>query len=265
MHDLMTTYGVSVVLHAAAYKHVPMIEMQPIAGIENNLFGTLSLAQAALDAGAKKFLLVSTDKAISPKGMLGATKLLAEQAIWDLAERAKETQFSAVRFGNVHGSSGSVVPLWERQIAQGGPVTITDPNATRYFMTVEEAARLVLQSVVFSCGKDLFALDMGPARSILSLAKEMLAEAGKPGLAITYTGLRPGERLHEPAPVTASMGQTLHPRILRATPDPTLGGDIRLLLRGLSTAVAENDAKAVQRLVDQWVFSRIEDDKRRSV
>ncbi|GGE54578.1 polysaccharide biosynthesis protein [Actibacterium pelagium] len=263
MRHLMTSNGVSVVLHAAAYKHVPVVEMHPISGIENNLFGTLSLAEAAVDAQVEKFLLVSTDKAIAPKGMLGASKLLAEQAIWDLCNRSPKTMFSAVRFGNVYGSSGSAIPIWQKQVAQGGPITLTDPKATRYFMSLDEATRLVLQSAVLSAGRDLFALDMGPARSILSLAKDVMAQAGRPDLPITFTGLRPGERLHEPAPVSSCMGQTLHPRILRAKPEPLLPGDIRLLLRSLSAAVSENDPAAIQRLIDQWVFSKPVSGRRR--
>ena len=254
MQQLIHRHNVSVVLHAAAYKHVPMVEANPIPGLENNLFGTLSLARAAKAERVDRFLLISTDKAIAPNGMLGTSKLLAERAVLDLAANSEATRFSLVRFGNVYGSSGSVVPVFQRQIARGEPVTLTDPAATRYFMSVQEAAELVLHAVTLSCGQDIFALDMGPPKSIHTLAREMIAESGRPDLPIRIIGLRPGERLDEQRPVTPDMTETAHPRIFRKIVRDHSGGDLALFVRSLKAAIEINDETAVRRLVDQWVF-----------
>lgn len=258
MRGLMRHYGVSVVLHAAAYKHVPLVEMNPVPGVQNNLFGTLATARAARDAGVERFVLISTDKAIAPTGMLGASKYLAELAVMDLAGDTRATRFSIVRFGNVYGSSGSVVPLFRQQIDRGGPLTVTDPDATRFFLRVEEAAELVLTSARLTQGRELFAFDMGHPISIRGLANRLMLSAGRPNLPVTVTGLRPGERLHECSPVTPDMLATAHPRIFRRQVPEREVGDIGLLLRGLQTAIAAYDEAAVRRLIDRWVRNRAE-------
>merc|ERR1711969_177450 len=170
--------AVDVVLHAAAYKHVPMVEANPLAGLANNVLGTATLAREAQEAGVERFVLISSDKAVRPTNVMGASKRLAELVVQDLAARPGKTRFSMVRFGNVLGSSGSVIPLFEEQIARGGPVTLTDPKVTCYFMTVSEAARLVLLAGSFARGGDVFVLDMGDPVPIKKLARQMIEGAG---------------------------------------------------------------------------------------
>ncbi len=265
MERLIQQFSVSAVLNTAAYKHVPMVETNPVAGIENNLFGTLSVARAAKTTSVDRFLQVSTDKAIAPRGMLGASKYLAEQAVFDLACEPSATRYSIVRFGNVYGSSGSVVPLFQRQISRGGPITLTDPEATRYFMSIGEAANLVLSATALSKGGDIFALEMGRPQSILALARKLMRDAGKPGLRIEFTGLRPGERLHEQSPVSEDMLPTCHPKIFRSASKPAQRQDLRLLLRGLKAAVATYDSEAVRRLVEQWVYAPSKEEEAKSL
>ena len=171
---IMRNQKVEIVLHAAAYKHVPLIEENEIEGARNNILGTRTLAESAMAAGVERFILVSTDKAVRPTNIMGATKRLAELVLQDLASRSVKTRFSMVRFGNVLGSSGSVLPLFQKQIRQGGPVTVTHPDVTRFFMTIPEASRLVLLAGAFSEGGDVFVLDMGKPMRIIDIARRMI-------------------------------------------------------------------------------------------
>lgn len=227
---IMKRYGVQTVYHAAAYKHVPMVEGNVIEGIRNNVFGTLHTAQAAVAAGVETFVLVSTDKAVRPTNVMGATKRLAELVCQALANSQSTTVFSMVRFGNVLGSSGSVVPLFRRQIQSGGPITVTHPEITRYFMTIPEAAQLVIQAGSLAKGGDVFVLDMGDPVNITELAKHMVRLSGlepfcsetmkrsdqSGDIEIVYTGLRPGEKLYEELLVGENVARTCHDRIMTA-------------------------------------------------
>lgn len=189
----------TVVFHAAAYKHVPMLESQVLIAIKNNIFGTRVMAEAAHALGIKKFILVSTDKAVNPSNIMGLSKRVGELICQNLND-ISQTQFITVRFGNVLGSNGSIVPLFKKQIAQGGPVTVTHPEITRYFMTIPEAAQLILQATLIGKGGEIFVLEMGERVSIVYLAKQMIRLAGKrpdEDIKIEYVGLRPGEKLHE--------------------------------------------------------------------
>lgn len=214
------------IYHAAAYKHVPLVELNPFEGIRNNFLGTRLTAQVAEETGVEDFVLISTDKAVRPTNIMGASKRLAELALQALAAKpGVKTRFSMVRFGNVLGSSGSVVPLFRQQIAKLGPVTITDPEVTRFFMTIPEAAQLVIQAGAMAKGGDVFVLDMGEPIRIIDLAKRMIALAGyavkEPGqpygdIEIKVTGLRPGEKLYEELLIGNDPKKTEHPRIMKA-------------------------------------------------
>lgn len=226
--SVMIETGAEVVFHAAAYKHVPLVEGNPVAGLANNMIGTSIFAEAAATAGAARFILISTDKAVRPKSVMGGTKRLAELAVQDMARRNKNTHYSIVRFGNVLGSSGSVLPLFRSQIARGGPITLTHDDATRYFMTIDEAAQLVLVTGAFSGGVglgDVFVLDMGRPIRIRDLAEQMIRADGlrvcdkaapDGDIEIVITGLRPGEKLHEELLIGRDFLPTPHPKILRA-------------------------------------------------
>ena len=225
LHAIFSGYRPTTVYHAAAYKHVPMVEDNPGEGILNNVFGTLNMAQAAKQHGARRFVLVSTDKAVRPTNVMGASKRLAEMVLQAYAQQAADTCFTMVRFGNVLGSSGSVVPLFRRQIAEGGPITLTHPDVTRYFMTIPEAAQLVLQAGAMAVGGDVFVLDMGQPIKIIDLARRMvqlsgltLCEPDHPhgDIAIEVTGLRPGEKLYEELLIGDNPEPTGHPRIMKA-------------------------------------------------
>lgn len=222
---VMQRFDIHIVYHAAAYKHVPIVENNVIEGVKNNLFGTKIVADAALRNNVKHFLLISTDKAVRPTNIMGATKRLAELVLQDLAARSTSTVFSMVRFGNVLDSSGSVVPQFREQISKGGPITVTHKDIVRYFMTISEAAQLVIQSTSLAEGGDVFVLDMGEPVKILDLAKEMalltghsIKDENNPNgdIEIIFTGLRPGEKLYEELLVGKSCEGTVHPRILRA-------------------------------------------------
>ncbi|KAF4533599.1 hypothetical protein B566_EDAN005646 [Ephemera danica] len=221
----MKSFGVQTVYHAAAYKHVPLVEHNPIEGIRNNSIGTRRMAEAALAAGVETFVLISTDKAVRPTNVMGASKRLAELLLQALARRSKATRFCMVRFGNVLGSSGSVVPLFRKQIAAGGPITLTHPEITRYFMTIPEAAQLVIQAGSMGVGGEVYVLDMGQPVRIIDLAKRMVhlsglevrdAEHQDGDIAIEIVGLRPGEKLYEELLIGENVEGTTHPLIMRA-------------------------------------------------
>ncbi|MFC2966994.1 polysaccharide biosynthesis protein [Acidimangrovimonas pyrenivorans] len=265
---VMTEQEIDVVLHAAAYKHVPLVEANPLAGLANNVLGTRTLADVAGEAGVKSFILISTDKAVRPANVMGASKRLAEMVVQDLAKRSKDTVFSMVRFGNVLGSSGSVVPLFHEQIAKGGPVTLTHEDVSRYFMTIGEAARLVLLAGSFargndeSRGGDVFVLDMGEPVKIRELARQMIEDQGYTvrdadnpdgDIEIVTTGLRPGEKLTEELLIGEGLLTTPHPKILRAEESSLSELEVAGALRALRAALASGDSEAGLAMLRRWV------------
>ncbi|HQQ71075.1 MAG TPA: nucleoside-diphosphate sugar epimerase/dehydratase, partial [Alicycliphilus sp.] len=249
------------VYHAAAYKHVPMVEANAAQGVLNNVFGTLSVVRAAMRHGARHFVLISTDKAVRPTNVMGASKRVAEQVLQALAPQGG-TRFSMVRFGNVLGSSGSVIPLFRRQIAAGGPVTVTHPEVTRYFMTIPEAAQLVLQAGAMAQGGDLFLLDMGESIRIADLARRMVALSGltvrsdehpEGDIAIRFTGLRPGEKLYEELLIGDNPMPTAHPRILRAREVHASWDELQPALAALRHAALADDTAAIKAWLQRLV------------
>ena len=261
---IMTRHAVEVVIHAAAYKHVPIVEDNTLSGFANNVIGTQVLAQVAQDCKVRNFILISTDKAVRPGNMMGASKRLAEMIVQDMATRHGQhgTLYSMVRFGNVLGSSGSVIPLFQDQISKGGPVTLTHPEVTRYFMTIPEATRLVLLSGSFARSGDLFVLDMGEPVSIEKLARQMIEahgysvrDAANPDgdIEIRLTGLRPGEKLHEELLIGDGQLTTLHPKILQAREGHLSQIEIAACLKAIRTALAEADEAALRTIVTRYV------------
>ena len=239
MEAIFQQYRPAAVFHAAAHKHVPLMEAQPREAIRNNVFGTTQVADLAHRYGARRFVLVSTDKAINPTNVMGATKRMAEIRVQAMQTRPDTTtQFMAVRFGNVLGSSGSVVPTFARQIAAGGPVKVTHPDVTRYFMTIPEAVTLVLQAAAQGCGGDIFVLDMGQPVKIVDLARQMIELSGlKPDhdVRIEFTGLRPGEKLFEELSHSGeNIAQTEHSKIMRFISDPIEDREAELILAELA-------------------------------
>lgn len=264
---LIVEHDVKVILHAAAYKHVPMVELNPIAGIRNNVFGTLTVAQAAFDHGIERFVLVSTDKAVRPLGIMGASKRLAEILVGDLARRSSRTIFTMVRFGNVLGSSGSVVPIFNEQISRGGPITVTDPEVTRYFMTVQEACRLVLWAGTLAQGGEIFVLDMGKPVRIADLARQVVTAAGYTvrdaqnpdgDIEIVITGLRHGEKLHEELSLSQALQPTSHPKLKCARELFLSEFEIARAIQSLRSAVDRADARAVVEEAMRWVNRDLE-------
>lgn len=245
VREVMAAFDVKTVYHAAAYKHVPIVEQNLFEGIHNNIFGTLYAANAAIDAGVESFVLISTDKAVNPTNTMGATKRFAELILQALHTQTRNTQFSIVRFGNVLESSGSVVPLFKEQIKNGGPVTVTHRDIIRYFMTIPEAAQLVIQAGSMATGGDVFVLDMGKPVKILDLAMRMInlmgltvkdAEHPHGDIEIRFVGLRPAEKLFEELLIGANVSGTDHPRIMRADEDCLAMSRVSELLNQLKQA-----------------------------
>lgn len=275
--DVMKTWRVDTVYHAAAYKHVPMVEHNIAEGVLNNVIGTLNTAQAALQAGVANFVLISTDKAVRPTNVMGSTKRFAELTLQALSRepapvffgdaanvsRVNKTRFTMVRFGNVLGSSGSVIPLFHKQIKSGGPLTVTHPKITRYFMTIPEAAQLVIQAGSMGRGGDVFVLDMGEPVKIVELAEKMIHLSGlsvrseknlQGDIAIEFTGLRPGEKLYEELLIGDNVAITQHPMIMSANEDFLPWDVLKSRLSELLVAVAADDYSRVRKLLRETVY-----------
>lgn len=272
---LIRTFEIDTIYHAAAYKHVPLVEFNPAEGVLNNVFGTMEVAKAAIDEGVESFVLVSTDKAVRPTNVMGASKRMAELVCQAYAEAQTDTRFSMVRFGNVLGSSGSVVPLFRKQIEKGGPITVTHPDITRYFMTIPEAAQLVIQASGMATGGDVFVLDMGKPVKIVELATRMVKLSGlnyrfmsvpadaktittqesevsddkKGEISIRFTGLRPGEKLYEELLATDSAKKTRHPRIMTASESFLPWAELKTVLAQLEAACKNQDAEKLRELL----------------
>jgi FlaA1/EpsC-like NDP-sugar epimerase len=265
VEKVCNTFGVHTIYHAAAYKHVPMVEKNPAEAVWNNIIGTLHTAQAAIHTGVETFVLISTDKAVRPTNTMGATKRFAElilQALSDNATDEQKTRFTMVRFGNVLGSSGSVVPLFREQIAKGGPVTVTDKRIIRYFMTIPEASQLVIQAGAMGQGGDVFVLDMGEPIRIVDLAKRMIHlsglqikdEAHPDGdIEIQFTGLRAGEKLYEELLIGDNVSKTTHPRIMRAEESMIVWTELEKILNALTHATREDDFEQLRVILQQAV------------
>lgn len=274
--DVMKTWHVDTVYHAAAYKHVPMVEHNIAEGVLNNVIGTLNTAQAALQAGVSNFVLISTDKAVRPTNVMGSTKRLAELVLQALSReqapvlfgdksnisRVNKTRFTMVRFGNVLGSSGSVIPLFHKQIKSGGPLTVTHPKITRYFMTIPEAAQLVIQAGSMGLGGDVFVLDMGEPVKIVELAEKMIHLSGLSvrsernphgDISVEFTGLRPGEKLYEELLIGDNVVATQHPMIMSANEEHLAWDALKLKLSELLVAVDQDDYARVRQLLRDTV------------
>lgn len=256
---VLAEQSVDIIYHGAAYKHVPLVEGNPLQGMENNVLGTFTVAEAAIRHGVRKFVLISTDKAVRPSNVMGASKRFAEKIIQSLNETGCDTVLTLVRFGNVLDSAGSVVPLFRDQIRLGGPVTVTHPEVTRYFMTIPEAAELVIQAGAMSeDGGEVFHLDMGEPVRIADLARKMIhlsgykvrGEGGDPaGIEIRYVGLRPGEKLYEELLIDGTGEPTRHPRIFHARDAIPAWADLKPQVEALRRAIEESDVDQVRRLL----------------
>lgn len=258
VREALVDYDVEVIYHAAAYKHVPIVEQNPIAGLQNNTFGTAALVEQAQAAGVELFVLISTDKAVRPTNVMGASKRMAELVLQAAAAKGGPTVFTMVRFGNVLDSSGSVVQKFRRQIKAGGPVTVTHPDIIRYFMSIPEAAELVIQAGAMAEGGEVFVLDMGEPVRIDDMARLMVRLSGfdvkdaeKPDgdIAIMYTGLRPGEKLYEELLIGDNTSQTEHPRIWRSDEPFLSEDDLRRQLSQLSAALETRDLNALHAIL----------------
>lgn len=267
VRKVLTDHQVQVVFHAAAYKHVPLVEANPLPGLTNNVFGTQTLAREAAEAGVERFILVSSDKAVRPTNVMGASKRLAEQVVQDLATRHADTVFAMVRFGNVLGSSGSVVPLFQEQISRGGPVTVTDVGVKRYFMTIREAVQLVLTAGSDARGGEVFVLDMGPLVPIMQLARQVIQSAGYTvrdeitpdgDIEIEITGLRPGEKVEEELTLSKNLIVTRHQKIFCAQENHLSEIEVARLTRELRQALAANDEAAALEVIGHWVEDYIQ-------
>ena len=262
VRDVLQSFSVQTVYHAAAYKHVPIVEQNLLEGVHNNVFSTWHAAEAALETGVETFVLISTDKAVNPTSVMGATKRLAEVVLQAMQTQTGRTRFCMVRFGNVLGSSGSVVPLFHEQIRRGGPVTVTHRDVRRYFMTIPEAAQLVLQAGSMGTGGDVFVLDMGPPVQIDELARRMIRLTGLTvrdkdnldgDIEIQYSGLRPGEKLFEELLIGSNVTGTGHPMIMRAIEHCPTWDEVKELLAELSVALSRFDCRQVVWLLERGV------------
>ena len=260
--NVFKRFDVDTVYHAAAYKHVPMVEFNNTEGVDNNVFGTLTCAQVAIDTGVETFVLISTDKAVRPTNTMGTTKRVAELVLQALSAKQSATKFSMVRFGNVLGSSGSVIPLFKQQIKAGGPVTVTDVNMVRYFMTIPEAVELVIQAGAMGSGGDVFVLDMGKPVRIDDLARKMIRLTGlevkdeshpEGDIEIKYTGLRPGEKLYEELLIGDNVSETHNPLIMRAEEDMLEWGELEPMLNNIQDAIKGCDHHKLRELLMQIV------------
>jgi len=262
---VLKAHDVNVVLHAAAYKHVSLVEVNPLAGLVNNVLGTQTLAEQAVKAGVDRFILISSDKAVRPTNVMGGSKRLAEMVIQDMARRnlgKRNTIFSMVRFGNVLGSSGSVVPLFQEQLSRGGPLTVTDRSVTRYFMTIQEAVRLVLQAGAFAKGGEVFVLDMGKPVSILQLARQVVEASGYTvrddatpdgDIEIEIIGLRPGEKMTEELTLCDELIGTRYPKIFSAREGELKELEVAAVLRDLREALIASDEEKARGVIRRWV------------
>lgn len=262
MGEIMAAWRPDTVYHAAAYKHVPLVEHNLVEGIRNNTLGTLAVARMAARSGVSDFVLISTDKAVRPTNIMGASKRLAEMVLQALAAAPSDTKFTMVRFGNVLGSSGSVVPKFRQQIRAGGPVTVTHPEVTRYFMTIPEAAQLVIQAGAMAKGGDVFVLNMGQSIKIMDLARRMVELSGltvidddhpEGDIEMEIIGLRPGEKLYEELLIGGNPEPTTHPRIMKAHEDFLPWPVLEQKLQALGLAMDANDAVAVRAQLQQLV------------
>jgi FlaA1/EpsC-like NDP-sugar epimerase len=262
MLGIMSAWRPDTVYHAAAYKHVPLVEHNIAEGIKNNVLGTKRTAQAALESGVSDFVLVSTDKAVRPTNVMGASKRLAEIVLQALAATSSNTNCSMVRFGNVLDSSGSVVPKFRQQIRDGGPVTVTHSEVTRFFMTIPEAAQLVIQAGAMAKGGDVFILDMGQPVKIMDLARRMIELSGLSvksashsdgDIEIQITGLRPAEKLYEELLIGNNPSRTNHPRIMRAQEDFIAWTELKDKLSALEAALSVNDVELTRRIMEKLV------------
>jgi len=262
MREIMSTWKPDTVYHAAAYKHVPLVEHNPAEGIKNNVFGTLTAARVAAEQGVADFVLISTDKAVRPTNIMGASKRLAEMVLQALVAISPGTRFSMVRFGNVLGSSGSVVPKFRQQIRDGGPITLTHPEITRYFMTIPEAAQLVIQAGAMAKGGDVFVLDMGQSVRIIDLARRMVELSGLTirdeenpdgDIEIEITGLRPGEKLYEELLIGDNPKPTSHAQIMKAHESFLLWPLLADKLNALRIALDLNDVRVLRTILEDLV------------
>jgi FlaA1/EpsC-like NDP-sugar epimerase len=266
MQEIVDTWKPHTFYHAAAYKHVPMVEHNPAEGVRNNVWGTMVCAKVAALGKVSNFVLISTDKAVRPTNIMGATKRLAEMVLQALAKTHNSlddaTTFSMVRFGNVLGSSGSVFPLFREQIKNGGPITLTHEDVTRYFMTIPEAAQLVIQAGAMGTGGDVFVLDMGEPVRIIDLARRMVAlsgltvrDASNPmgDIELSVTGLRPGEKLFEELLIDDNAEVTQHQRIMKAHEHFLPWNELEVALNELSQSISKNDVPRIRQWLQQLV------------
>jgi len=273
MLEIFNSFKVETIYHTAAYKHVPLVEENPFEGVENNIFGTKIAIESAIKANVETFVLISTDKAVRPTNIMGATKRLSEMILQTLSDDKlgeNSTRMTMVRFGNVLGSSGSAVPLFQQQIKNGGPVTVTDSEIIRYFMSISEAAELVIQAGAMGKGGDVFVLDMGEPVKIYDLAKRLISLSGleirdksnpEGDIEIIFTGLRPGEKLYEELLIGEDVAETSHKQIWRAEEDSLSSADLDHYLNLLQEASETNDVTALKEILKQAVLGFIPEEE----